>query len=104
MSVAEQGLLALRSGAGCSRRTFLMTVLVGALATLPLAYLALRALDGGVDALAPLLRPRTLRGSPALLLEIGELEPFHVSIDSQHWRQAGGEMQVRGFLFDCKGE
>lgn len=32
MSAAERGLLSMRSGAGCSRRTFLLTALVGALA------------------------------------------------------------------------
>jgi iron(III) transport system permease protein len=35
-------------------------MVVAALAILPLLYLAWRAIDGGADALAPLLRPRTL--------------------------------------------
>ncbi len=37
-----------------------VALLVVALATIPLVYLVLRALDGGTDALAPLLRPRTV--------------------------------------------
>ena len=32
MTAGEQGLLSMRSDAGCSRRTFLLTALVGALA------------------------------------------------------------------------
>ena len=36
-----------------------MAALVASLALLPLAYLALRALDGGGDALEALLQPRT---------------------------------------------
>jgi iron(III) transport system permease protein len=35
-------------------------LVVAGLAVLPLVYLAWRAIDGGADALAPLLRPRTL--------------------------------------------
>ena len=37
-----------------------VALLVGALAVIPVAYLAARAFEGGADALAPLLRPRTL--------------------------------------------
>src|SRR5687768_11974597 len=49
-------------------------LVVAGLAVLPLLYLAWRAIDGGADALAPLLRPRTLEligATVALGLTVG---------------------------------
>lgn len=55
--------LAIRGRAASGRPSVAMmaiAVLVVLLAVVPLAYLILRAADGGADALTPLLRPRTL--------------------------------------------
>jgi len=55
--------LRLRTGSRPRRapaRLVAVAIVVGALALVPIIYLAIRALDGGADAFAPLFRARTL--------------------------------------------